>query len=155
MARKPAPIVSAMKIYTTLKNLDQNGLLRKKLEHFKIGQPKILRSKIFGKSKIFIDKFSLKIEWKWKNWDRKIFDFWDFQLDFQWKFLTEIFEIFDLKNFGWPISKGHNFARNKRFWSRFFQSCVDFQGGEDSIEIRSIWSVCMPLQKKTAALQKN
>ena len=27
------------------KNLDQNGLLRKKLEHFEIGQLKILRSK--------------------------------------------------------------------------------------------------------------
>ena len=40
--------VSAMKIYTIFeKNLDQNGLLRKKLEHFGIGQPKILRLKNF------------------------------------------------------------------------------------------------------------
>ena len=29
------------------KNLDQNGLLRKKLEHFEIDQPQILRSTIF------------------------------------------------------------------------------------------------------------
>ena len=33
------------------KNLDQNGLLRKKLEHFEIGQPKFLRSENFKKNK--------------------------------------------------------------------------------------------------------
>ena len=36
------------------KNPDQNGSLWKKLEHFEIGRPKFLRSKI---SKIFIDIF--------------------------------------------------------------------------------------------------
>ena len=93
-------------IHNFEKNLDQNGLLRKKLEHFGIGQPKILRSKI---SKFFIEKFSLEIEWKWKILRSKNFEnFWvekfrsqnfSFSFNIQWKFIDENFEIFRSQNF--------------------------------------------------------
>ena len=58
------------------KNLDQNGLLRKKLEHFEIGQPKILRSKNL---EIFIEIFiENSVEKKRSQKISKIFDLFFF-----------------------------------------------------------------------------
>ena len=42
-----------------------------------------------------------------------------------------IFANFRSQNFRRPISKCSNFFHKKTFWSRFFQSCVDFHGGHD------------------------
>ena len=90
------------------KNLDQNGLLRKKLEHFEIGQPKILRSKNFEKLENFhFQTFSND------NFDE---NFRDFSIS---KFLVGRFQ------------NALTFFIINRFGRDFFQSCVDFHGGGD------------------------
>ena len=62
------------------KNLGQNGLLRKKLEYFGIGQPKDLRSKFFD----FLDfstAFSMKIfDDDFRNFRSLIFWLTDFKM---------------------------------------------------------------------------
>ena len=125
------------------KNLDQNGLLWKKLEHFEIGRPKFLRSKIF--IEIFIEN-CMKMK-KSKFFDFKIFVF---SFKFQWKFLDGNFRKFSISRF--LVGRFQNaptFFVINRFGRDFFQSCVDFHGGHDGIEIREIWSVWMLLQKKS------
>ena len=127
-----------------------NSSREKKVRAFSKKSVNILRSKNFENCH---RNFHWKSSWKKKIQKNrkfsisKIFIFIEFSMKISMK-------IFDLKIFGWPISKWHNFARNKRFWSRFLQSCVDFQGGEDGIEIQAIWSVWMPLQKKNCGLAK-
>ena len=85
-------------IHIFKKNLDQNGLLWKKLEHFEIGRPKFSRSKN-------LENVQRTFHWKLyeneKKWDRKkskIFDLkiFHFSYNFQWKkskfFDLEIFQ---------------------------------------------------------------
>ena len=50
----------------------------------------------------------------------------------------EIFEIFDLKIFVGRFQNALTFFVINRFGRDFFQSCVDFHGGDDGIEIRAI-----------------
>ena len=78
-----------------------------------------------------------------------------FQLDFQWNFWWK-FRNFSISNFLVDrFQNGTTFLVINRFGRDFFQSCVDFQGGEDGIEIRAIWSVWMPLQKNCGLAKKN
>ena len=80
------------------------------------------------KSRKCSSKLSLKIQKNERKKRSRKFSFsHNFQENFRWKFSR----FFDLKNFGRPISKCSNFFHNKPFWSRFFQSCVDYQGGYD------------------------
>ena len=51
---------------------------------------------------------------------------------------SKILKIFDLKNFGRPISKYSIFFVINRFGRFFIQNCVDFHGGDDGIEIHAI-----------------
>ena len=150
------------------KNLDQNGLLWKKLEHFQIGRPPFLGRKI---SKISIENFHWKSNWKWKFWVQKIskiveiekFSTW-FSMNISMFFLVQkfsnFFEIeknstgFSMKNFdgkfeifrfdifGRPISKCSNFSHNKRFWSRFFPKLCVFSW-------RTWWNL-FPVEQRSA-----
>ena len=83
--------------------------------------------------------FHRHFHWKfsWKKIDVKNFrnfsisKFFIF-IQFSMKIFDENFEDFSISIFfRRPISKCSNFFHNKPFWSRFFQSCVDFQGGHD------------------------
>ena len=91
------------------------------------------------KSRKCSSKCSLKIVWKWKSLiflSRKF----SFSYNFQWKFRW-FFDFFRSQNFWLPISKCFFFFKffpNKPFWSRFFQICVDFHGGHDGTDFRSI-----------------
>ena len=91
---------------------------------------------------------------KMKNFEIKKSIFEIFQLDFQWKFLMEIFEISISKVLVGRFQNDTTLLVINCFDRDFFQSCVDFQGGEDGIEIQAIWSVWMPLQKKLRPCKK-
>ena len=117
------------------KNLDQNGLLRTKLEHFEIGQPRILRSKNFE---------NCRRHFHWKSSLKKKTFF-----DFIFNFHSIFTEHFSMKIFGFPIFLISKFLVDRfqnvptffviiRFRRDFFKSCVDFHGGDDGIEIRAI-----------------
>ena len=98
------------KLHNFEKNLDQNGLLWKKLEHFEIGLRKFLRSKNIQKK--FIEIFHWKSSWNFFDVKKENVrsNKFSFPYNFQWK--CSMF-----------------FCCNKPFWSIFFKICVDFQGG--------------------------
>ena len=108
-ASKLIAIVSAMKIYTTLKKISIKTVYYEKNGAFS-NRP----TKIFGieKSQKCLSKFSLKIQLK----------------------------NVDLKKCR-SISRYLTFLHNKSFWSRFFQSCVDFHGGDDGNWFPRHWSI--------------
>ena len=106
MARKPVPSCPPWKSTQLLKNLDQNGLLWKKLEHFEIGRPKILRSKNL---EFFQQNFYWKYSWEIFRSKKNIF------IQFSMN-IFEIFEIIKFRNF--LISKFFIFIQFQwSFWN--------------------------------------
>ena len=92
-----------MKIHTILKKIDQNGLWWKKLEHFEIGRPKVLRSKN-------LENFHWNFHWKlYENEKNEIEKFrffsiskiFHFSYNFQWKNR----KFFDLEKFRKIVSR--------------------------------------------------
>ena len=99
-----------------------NSSREKKVRAFSKKSVNILRSKNFENCH---RNFHWKSSWKKKIQKNrkfsisKIFIFIEFSMKISMK-------IFDLKIFGWPISKCSNFVRNKPFWSRFFSKLCRF-----------------------------
>ena len=85
--------------------------------------PKMHPSKIFeieNFRKFSISKIFIFIQFSMKNFDEHFRRF------------------FDLKIFGDRFQNALTFFIINRFGRDFFQSCVDFHGGDDGIEIRAI-----------------
>ena len=87
------------------KNLDQNGLSRKKLEHFEIDQPKILISKNF-------ENCHRNVHWKLyeneKDQKISITFFFAFSFNFQWKILDGNFRNVGSQNVHWKLYENEN-----------------------------------------------